>query len=165
VPLPDAEQQKLALSDFDIAVNRDTSTYDLKMHVKNGTDGWCVTSLGILYTFGDARGQEWVANEYPAVKKFSLVRETPQQAKTAAARGAAPAAGANPARANGTAGANAAPASASHSAGLSPGQDEQRTMFDVYFYIQPRPLELFDGFHLISAQIKSSLGYLLNKQS
>ena len=42
-------------------------------------------------------------------------------------------------------------------------EEEKRILFDVYFYIQPRPMGLFDGFHLISADIKSCMGYPLTK--
>src|SRR5271165_2100502 len=61
--LPDAEQKKAALSEFSVSAREDPMTYDLAMRVKNGSATWCVTSLAITYTLGDARGQEWVANE------------------------------------------------------------------------------------------------------
>ena len=135
IRLPDAEQQKVVVSDFSVAVNKDTS-YDLTMNIMNGSDSWCVTSLGIAYLFEDARGQEWVANEYPAVKRFTMKADAPVPPKGQK---------------------SAAPSPAPHSVGLMPGQDETRVLFDVYFYIQPRPVEHFDGFHIVSAEIKSCL--------
>jgi hypothetical protein len=48
--------------------------------------------------------------------------------------------------------------SVAHSVGMAPGKDEKRVVFDLYNYIQPRPTGFFDGFHLISAEIKYSIG-------
>jgi hypothetical protein len=144
--LPDAEQKKVGISDFSVSAREDAMTYDLAMRVKNGSATWCVTSLAIAYVFGDARGQEWTANEYPAVLQFTTHLPTPDdrpkddKAKDAKAKPAPP-----------------------HAVGMPPGHEEKRILFDVYFYIQPRPMGLFDGFHLISADIKSCMGYPLTK--
>ncbi len=146
VRLPDSEQKKVSLSDFSVSTRQDAMTYDLAMSVKNGSATWCVTSLAITYSFGDARGQEWVANEYPAVLSFTTHlpagddKSKDGKAKDAKAKPAPP-----------------------HTVGMPPGHEEKRTMFDVYFYIQPRPMGLFDGFHLISAEIRSCTGYPLTK--
>jgi hypothetical protein len=70
VRLPDVEQKKVTISDFTVSANNDAVTYDLAMHIKNGSTSWCLTSLAITYVLGDARGQEWIASEYPAVMEF-----------------------------------------------------------------------------------------------
>jgi len=138
IRLPDAEQHRVTVSELSLSANNDPATYDLSMRIKNGTDNWCITSLGLTYLLGDARGQEWLANEYPAVVEF---RTQPPpglvKAKTLA-------------RVN----------SPRHAASLAPGVDEKRVVFDLYDYIQPRPSGPFDGFHLISAEIKYCLGYM-----
>lgn len=139
VRVPDAEQHKVTISDFSVTASKDAQTYDLAMQVKNGTDNWCITSLGVTYVLGDARGQEWTANEYPAVVEFKAPPEPPKHKSKAAA---------NP------------PA---HSIGMAPGDDEKRLLSDLYSYIQPRPTGYFDGFHLISAEIKYCMGYALGK--
>jgi len=144
--LPDAEQKKVALSEFSISARQDPMTYDLAMRIKNGSAAWCVTSLAITYVLGDARGQEWVANEYPAVMEFTTHlasaddKVKDDKAKDAKAKAAPP-----------------------HGVGMPPGKEEKRIVFDLYNYIQPRPMGLFDGFHLISAEIKSCTGYPLTK--
>jgi hypothetical protein len=140
VKLPDAELHKVAVSDFALSTSKDSATYNLAMRIKNGTADWCITSLAFVYSFEDARGQEWTAHEYPAVQRFTM-KPVPDPAKPKKAASEAP----------------------KHSVGLSPGQDENRVVFDVYDYIQPRPLEIFDGFHLTSGEIKSCLGYVLTK--
>ena len=140
VKLPEGELHKVAVSDFALSTSKDVTTYNLAMRVKNGTADWCITSFTLAYKFQDARGQEWIAYEYPAVKRFSAKPPDPApKPKKGAAEGP------------------------KHSVGLSPGQDEDRVVFDVYDYIQPRPLEVFDGFHLTSGEIKSCLGYMLTK--
>ena len=138
IRLPDAEQHKVTISEFSLVANKDAATYDLSMRIKNGTDSWCITSLGLTYVLGDARGQQWLANEYPAVVEF---RTEPSSGIVKAKAGA---------RAN----------SVSHSVSLAPGGDERRVVFDLYDYIQPRPSGYFDGFHLISAEIKYCMGYV-----
>jgi len=143
IKLPDAEQRRVTISEFSLSTNKDAATYDLGMRVKNGTDSWCVTSLGLTYLLGDARGQQWLANEYPAVLEFRTQPPLPPgraKAKTVSAA--------------------SLPA---HGVSLSPGEDEKRVVFDLYDYIQPRPSGFFDGFHLISAEIKYCMGYLLTK--
>jgi hypothetical protein len=137
IRVPDAEQKKVTVSDFSVSPAKDPETYDLSMHIKNGTDNWCITSLAVTYVFGDARGQEWTANEYPAVTQFKIGSKSapPKTGKTA------PEPLAN--------------------VGMPPGKDERRTLSDVYNYIQPRPTGYFDGFHLISAEIKYCMGYTL----
>jgi hypothetical protein len=142
VRLPEAEQHKVAVSEFSLSANKDAATYDLSMRVKNGTDSWCITSLALTYLLGDARGQEWLANEYPAVMEFKtqISPVIGKRGKTAS-------------------GVNSAP----HSVGLAPGTDEKRVVFDLYDYIQTRPTGYFDGFHLISAEIKYCMGYMLTK--
>jgi hypothetical protein len=145
VRLPDAEQKKVLISDFSVSPNKDAMTYDLAMRVKNGS-AWCLTSLAITYVLGDARGQEWTANEYPAVMAFTTQ---------------APSAGDKP-KPEDKAKADKAKA-VPHAVGMPPGHEEKRTLFDLYNYIQPRPTGFFDGFHLISAEIKSCMGYLLTK--
>jgi hypothetical protein len=135
--LPDAEQLKVTVSDFSVSTSKDSASYDLAMQIKNGTADWCVTSLALAYSLGDARGQEWIAYEYPAVKRFTMKLDSPKPSKEK----------------------ESSPSLAAHSVGLSPGQTEKRTVFDVYDYIQPRPTESFDGFHIISAEIKSCMGY------
>ena len=55
---------------------KDPETYDLSMQIKNATDNWCITSLAVTYIFGDARGQEWTANEYPAVTQFKTASKS-----------------------------------------------------------------------------------------
>jgi hypothetical protein len=143
IKLPDAEQHRVTISEFSMATNKDAATYDLSMRVKNGTDSWCVTSLGLTYLLGDARGQEWLANEYPAVLEFRTQQPLPPgHAKTK------------------TVSAAALPA---HGVSLAPGGDEKRVVFDLYDYIQPRPSGYFDGFHLISAEVKYCMGYALTK--
>jgi len=145
VRLPDAEQKKILISDFSVSPNKDTMTYDLAMRVKNGS-AWCLTSLAITYVLGDARGQEWTANEYPAVMAFTTHapsaddKAKPEDKVKADKAKAAP-----------------------HAVGMPPGHEEKRIVFDLYNYIQPRPTGLFDGFHLISADIKSCMGYPLTK--
>jgi hypothetical protein len=146
VRLPDAEQKKVLIADFSVSPNKDTMTYDLAMRVKNGSATWCLTSLAITYVLGDARGQEWTANEYPAVVAFTTQ---------------APSAGDKP-KPEDKAKADKAKA-VPHAVGMPPGHEEKRTLFDLYNYIQPRPTGFFDGFHLISAEIKSCMGYLLTK--
>jgi len=144
--LPDAEQKKVALSEFSVSAREDPMTYDLAMRVKNGSATWCVTSLAITYTLGDARGQEWVANEYPAVMAFTThLASADDKAKNDKAKDA-----------------KTKPAPP-HAVGMPPGKEEKRIVFDLYNYIQPRPMGLFDGFHLISAEIKSCTGYPLTK--
>jgi hypothetical protein len=139
--VPEAEQHKVTISDFNVTPSKDPQTYDLAMQVKNGTDNWCITSLGVTYVLGDARGQEWTANEYPAVVEFKAPPETPKPGSAHKAK-----TGAN------------LPA---HSIGMAPGDDEKRLLSDLYSYIQPRPTGYFDGFHLISAEIKYCMGYML----
>jgi len=142
VRLPEAEQHRVTVSEFSLSANKDAATYDLSMRVKNGTDSWCITSLALTYLLGDARGQEWLANEYPAVMEFKtqISPVIGKRGKTAS-------------------GVNSAP----HSVGLAPGTDEKRVVFDLYDYIQTRPTGYFDGFHLISAEIKYCMGYMLTK--
>ena len=142
VRLPEAEQHKVTVSEFSLSANKDAATYDLSMRIKNGTDSWCITSLALTYLLGDARGQEWLANEYPAVMEFRT------QPPPLLVKGGKTASGVN---------------SAPHSVGLAPGRDEKRVVFDLYDYIQTRPTGYFDGFHLISAEIKYCMGYMLTK--
>lgn len=142
IRLPEAEQHKVTISDFSLSASKDAATYDLSMRVKNGTDNWCITSLALTYLLGDARGQEWVANEYPAVMEFKT------QLSPVLVKGGKTASGVN---------------SAPHSVGLAPGSDEKRVVFDLYDYIQMRPTGYFDGFHLISAEIKYCMGYMLTR--
>ena len=139
--VPEAEQHKVAISDFSLSESKDPQTYDLVMQVKNGTDNWCITSLGVTYVLGDARGQEWTANEYPAVVEFKAPPEPPKPGHKTKAAADLPA----------------------HSIGMAPGDDEKRLLPDLYSYIQPRPSGYFDGFHLISAEIKYCMGYMLGK--
>ena len=143
IKLPKAEQDKVAISEFSVSPRADAATYDLTMRIKNGTDNWCITSFGFAYVLGDARGQQWVANEYPAVVQF---RTQPDSTATAKAGKTSSAAKAGP-----------------HPIGIPPGQEEKRTVFDLYNYIQPRPPSAFDGFHLIAADLKYCLGYALTK--
>lgn len=143
IRLPEAEQHKVAISEFSVSARKDAATYDLAMRIKNGTDNWCITSFGLTYVLGDARGQEWVASEYPSVVEFKT-----QLDSTASAKGGKSAPAAN---------------SVPHSIGMPPGRDEKRVVFDLYNYIQPRPSTSFDGFHLISAEIRYCLGYALTK--
>jgi len=139
--LPEAEQRRVTVSEFSLSASNDAATYDLSMRIKNGTDSWCITSVALTYLLGDARGQEWLANEYPAVMEFKTQPSPgPVKRKTAS-------------------GLNSAP----HSVSLAPGGDEKRVVFDLYDYIQPRPSGYFDGFHLISAEIKYCIGYMLTK--
>ena len=142
IRLPEAEQRRVTVSEFSLSASKETPTYDLSMRVKNGTDSWCITSLALTYLLGDARGQEWLANEYPAVMEFKtqISPVIGKRGKTAS-------------------GVNSAP----HSVGLAPGTDEKRVVFDLYDYIQTRPTGYFDGFHLISAEIKYCMGYMLTK--
>jgi hypothetical protein len=144
VRIPDADQRKLTISDFGISTDHDAATYDLSMQVKNGSDNWCVTSFAITYLFGDARGQEWTANEYPTVLQF----KSQLGAEPRAAKARKPASSTNP---------------ISHDMGMAPGGNEKRTVFNVYNYIESHPSGLFDGFHLITAEIKYSMGYSLAK--
>lgn len=144
VRIPEADQHKLTISDFSISTDHDASTYNLTMQVKNGTDNWCVTSFAIKYLFGDARGQEWTANEYPTVLQFKSGPDSvprPTKAQKAASS-------ADPIPRN---------------VGIVPGGDEKRTVFNVYNYIESHPSGLFDGFHLITAEIRYSMGYSLTK--
>lgn len=142
IKLPDAEQHKVAISDFSVSASKDAPTYDLAMRVKNGTDNWCITSFGLTYLLGDARGQEWLANEYPAVLEFKTQLDSPTPAKGSKIAAAKP---------------------VPHSVGMAPGRDEKRVVFDLYDYFPVRPKEYFDGFHLISADIKYCMGYMLTK--
>jgi len=144
VRIPEADQRKLAISDFNISTDHDASTYDLTMQLKNGTDNWCVTSFALTYLFGDARGQEWTANEYPTVLQFKS--EPDSKPRPANAR-------------KPVSSANLIP----HDMGMAPGGNEKRTVFNVYNYIESHPSGLFDGFHLITAEIKYSMGYSLTK--
>jgi len=146
VRFPDAEQRKVTISDFSVSTREAAMTYDLAMRVKNGSDTWCVTSLAITYVFGDARGQEWMANEYPAVMAFTTHLPAANDKSGDKNKDGKP-----------------KPAEPPHAVGLPPGHEENRIVFDLYFYIQPRPLGLFDGFHLISADVKSCMGYPLTK--
>ena len=142
IRLPEGEQHRVTVSEFSLSASKDAATYDLSMRIKNGTDSWCITSLALTYLLGDARGQEWLANEYPAVMEFKtqIPPVVGKRGKTAS-------------------GVNSAP----HSVGLAPGTDEKRVVFDLYDYIQTRPTGYFDGFHLISAEIKYCMGYMLTK--
>jgi hypothetical protein len=142
VRLPDVEQKKVTISDFTVSANNDAVTYDLAMHIKNGSTSWCLTSLAITYVLGDARGQEWIASEYPAVMEFKTHLPVPDdKSKDGKSK----------------------PVQAPHGVGMPPGHEEKRIVFDLYNYIQPRPMGLFDGFHLVSAEIKSCMGYPLTK--
>lgn len=143
IRLPEAEQRKVTVSDFSLSPSTDAATYDLAMRIKNGTENWCVTSLALTYLLGDARGQEWRANEYPAVMEFKAPPDSSPSLK-----GRKPTPGIH---------------SVAHSVGLVPGQDEKRVVFDLYNYIQLRPSGYFDGFHLISADMKYCMGYILTK--
>lgn len=138
--MPEDQQHKVALSDFSVLTSKDPDTYNLAMDVKNGTDGWCITSLGVTYVFGDARGQEWTANEYPAVLNFKEHADSPQPVKK---------------------GKMSVPPPPAPNVGMPPGKDEKRVLMNVYDYIEPRPEGFFDGFHLISAEIKYCMGYTL----
>ena len=142
IRLPEAEQRRVTVSEFSLSASKETPTYDLSMRVKNGTDSWCITSLALTYLLGDARGQEWLANEYPAIMEFKT-QISPAPGK----------------RGKAASGVNSPP----HSVGLAPGTDEKRVVFDLYDYIQTRPTGYFDGFHLISAEIKYCMGYMLTK--
>jgi hypothetical protein len=146
VRIPEPDQRKLAISDFSVSTDHDAATYDLTMQVKNGTDNWCVTSFAITYSFGDARGQEWTANEYPTVLQFKSKPDSPPRPGPAKARKPA-----------------SAPDAIPHDVGIVPGGNEKRTVFNVYNYIDSHPKGLFDGFHLIAAEIKYSMGYSLTK--
>jgi len=142
IRLPEGEQHRVTVSEFSLSASKDAATYDLSMRIKNGTDSWCITSLALTYLLGDVRGQEWLANEYPAVMEFRT------QPPPLLVKGGKTASGVN---------------SAPHSVGLAPGRDEKRVVFDLYDYIQTRPTGYFDGFHLISAEIKYCMGYMLTK--
>ena len=142
IRLPEGEQHRVTVSEFSLSASKDAATYDLSMRIKNGTDSWCITSLALTYLLGDARGQEWLANEYPAVMEFRT------QPPPLLVKGGKTASGVN---------------SAPHSVGLAPGTDEKRVVFDLYDYIQTRPTGYFDGFHLISGDIKYCMGYMLTK--
>jgi hypothetical protein len=146
VRLPDAEQKKVVVSEFSVSPREDAMTYDLAMRVSNGS-AWCLTALAITYVLGDARGQEWVANEYPAVMQFTTRLPTSED-QSADKSGDKP---------------KAKPKAPPHAVGMPPGHEEKRIVFDIYDYIQPRPSGLFDGFHLISAEVKSCMGYPLSK--
>jgi hypothetical protein len=148
VRLPDAEQKKVTISDFSVSAEKDAMTYDLAMRVKNGSATWCLTSLTIAYVLGDARGQEWAATEYPAVMQFTTQNPAADD-KSNDKPGDKPK--------------DAKPKTPPHGVGMPPGKEEKRIVFDLYNYIQPRPMGLFDGFHLISAEIKSCMGYPLAK--
>ena len=143
IRVPDAEQHKVTISDFSLTASKDAPTYDLSMRIKNSTDNWCITSFALTYALGDARGQEWVANEYPTVMEFKIRPDSPVPVT----------------------GSKVAPAvdSPPHSVGMAPGQDEKRVVFDLYNYIQQRPTGYFDGFHLISAEMKYCMGYIITK--
>jgi hypothetical protein len=141
IRLPEAEQHKVTISEFSITASKNTATYDLAMHIKNGTDNWCITSFSFSYFLGDARGQEWVANEYPAVVEFKTRLDPPAPVKVR----------------------KSTPVVSPHSIGLGPGQDEKRVVFDIYNYILTHPNGYFDGFHLISAEIKYCMGYVVAK--
>ena len=142
VRLPDADQRKVTISEFSISTNKDASTYDLAMHVKNGTDNWCITSFAFVYSLGDARGQEWTANEYPAVLNFKTQADAVPVSTHKSKSAIVP---------------------VPHNVGIAPGKDEKRMVFNLYNYIQPRPSGFFDGFHLISAEIKFCMGYMLTQ--
>jgi hypothetical protein len=144
VRIPEADQRKLTISDFSVSTSHDAATYDLTMQVKNGTDNWCVTSFALTYLFGDARGQEWTANEYPTVLQFKSEPDAPPRP----AKSKKPASSADP---------------IPHNVGIVPGGNEKRTVFNVYNYIESHPTGFFDGFHLITAEIKYSMGYSLAK--
>ena len=148
VRLPDAEQKKVTLSDFSVSAREDAMTYDLAMRVKNGSATWCITSLAITYVLGDARGQEWAANEYPAVMAFTTHNPAADDKSNDKADDKPK---------------DSKPKTPPHGVGMPPGKEEKRIVFDLYNYIQPRPMGLFDGFHLISAEIKSCMGYPLTK--
>jgi hypothetical protein len=143
IRLPEAEQHKVTISDFSVSASKDVPTYDLAMSIKNGTDNWCITSFAFTYLFEDARGQEWLANEYPAVMSFRTHLDSPALVKVGKT---APAVHSTP-----------------HSVGMAPGREEKRVVFDLYDYIQTRPTGYFDGFHLISSEIKYCMGYMLTK--
>lgn len=142
IRMPEDQQHKVAISDFNVSTSKDPDTYNLAMDIKNGTDNWCVTSLGVTYVFGDARGQEWTANEYPAVLNFKDHVDSPQPVKKAK---------------------RAPPPPPAPNVGMPPGKEEKRLLINVYDYIQPRPEGYFDGFHLISAEIKYCMGYSLTE--
>jgi len=150
VRLPDAEQKKVTISDFSVSAEKDAMTYDLAMRIKNGSATWCLTSLTIAYVLGDARGQEWAATEYPAVMQFTTQNPAADNK-------------AGDDKSNDKADDKPKPKTPPHGVGMPPGKEEKRIVFDLYNYIQPRPVGLFDGFHLISAEIKSCMGYPLTK--
>ncbi len=141
IKLPDPEQHKVTISDFSVSANKDPHTYDLSMQIKNGTTAWCITSMAFTYVFGDARGQEWTANEYPSVVNFKEKSNSPPSAKTVKASLSL-----NQPQPN---------------VGMPPGKNQRRTVFNVYDYIDPHPEGYFDGFHLISADLKYCMGYAL----
>jgi len=141
--IPEADQHKVVISDFSVSASKNAPTYDLAMRIQNGTDAWCITSFALTYLFGDARCQAGVAHEYPAVMEFRAQFDAPGPGK-----------GHNP---------SPSPSSAAHGVGMAPGKDQKRVVFDLYNYIQPRPTGNFDGFHLISAEIKYCMGYTLTK--
>jgi hypothetical protein len=143
VRMPDTDQRSVAISDFSISASKSAQTYDLSMQIKNGTNKWCITSLALTYVFGDARGQEWTANEYPAVMNFKAQPDLPPPSKPGKASASLNAPAPN--------------------VGMPPGKDEKRMVFNVYDYIQPRPTGFFDGFHLISAQIDYCMGYAVSE--
>ena len=76
IRLPDAEQHKVTISDFSVSASKDAPTYNLAMRIKNGSS-WCITSFALTYFLGDARGQQWVANEYPATMEFETQLDSP----------------------------------------------------------------------------------------
>jgi len=143
IRMPETDQHSVTISDFGVSASTSGETYDLSMQIKNGTGKWCITSLALTYVFGDARGQEWTANEYPAVMNFKAKAELAPSVKTVKASVSSKAPAAN--------------------VGMAPGKDQRRVVFDVYNYIQPRPAGFFDGFHLISAQINYCMGYLVSE--
>jgi hypothetical protein len=143
VKVPDEDQHKVTLSGFSVSTNKDAGSYDLQMQIKNGTDKWCITSFGLTYVLGDARGQEWTASEYPAVMTFK-VPSIP--ARPVSGRKPLPTIDPSP-----------------HNLGMAPGEDATRIVVDIYNYIQPHPSGYFDGFHLISAEMKYCMGYILNE--
>lgn len=139
--VPDADQHKVTISEFSVSPSKNAPTYQLAMQVKNGTDKWCITSFAFTYSFGDARGQEWTAKEYPAVLEFKAQSDLPQPGVVSKSKPAAN--------------------SPAHRIGIAPGKDEKRVVSDLFNYIQPRPGSYFDGFHLISAEINYCMGYPL----
>lgn len=128
IRMPEADQHSVTVSDFSVLASTGAETYDLSMQIKNRTGKWCITSLALTYVFGDARGQEWTANEYPAVMNFKTKAELAPSVKTVKASVSSKAPAAN--------------------VGMAPGKDQRRVVFDVYNYIQPRPTGFLMGFIL-----------------